>query len=85
MNTYWGELHTHTFCCDGRWGTIEEAAAIARQHLDFWAPAEHANHEIFDWERSCRVTVGMNEPGRFVTRPGHPVICGCNGRKSSML
>jgi hypothetical protein len=73
MNTYWGELHTHTFCCDGRWGTIEEAAAIARQHLDFWAPAEHHNHEIFDWERCCGVTAAMNEPGRFITLPGHEV------------
>jgi len=73
MKTYWGELHTHTFCCEGRWRTIEEAAATAREHLDFWAPAEHHNHESFDWERCCRVTAEMNEPGRFVTLPGHEV------------
>jgi hypothetical protein len=73
MKTYWGELHTHTFCCDGRWGSIEEAAAIAREHLDFWAPAEHHNHELFDWERCCRVTAGANDPGRFVALPGFEV------------
>lgn len=36
MNTYWGEMHTHTFCGDGSWSSIEEGAATAKEHLDFW-------------------------------------------------
>jgi hypothetical protein len=73
MNTYWGEMHTHTFCGGGTWRTIEEAAATARQHLDFWAPAEHHDHRCFDWERICRATAEANESGRFVAFPGHEV------------
>ena len=73
MNTYWGEMHTHTFCGPGSWRSIEEAAATAREHLDFWAPGEHHSHASFDWERLCRVTSQANEPGRFVALPGHEV------------
>jgi hypothetical protein len=73
MNTYWGEMHTHTFCGGGSWRTIEEAAATAKEHLDFWAPGEHHNHASFDWERICKVTSQANEPGRFVALPGHEV------------
>ena len=73
MNTYWGEMHTHTFCGKERWRTVEEAAATAQEHLDFWAPAEHHDNECFDWERICRGTSQANEPGRFVALPGHEV------------
>lgn len=76
-NLYWGELHTHTFCGDSSFGAIEDAAEIARTHLDFWAPGEHYNlpggekrHPMFDWERISRVVAESNDPGRFVTFPG---------------
>ena len=73
MRTFWGETHTHTFCGGGKWRTIEEAVATAREHLDFWAPGEHHNHPLFDWDRICQTTAGANAPGQFVTLPGHEV------------
>jgi hypothetical protein len=66
-------MHTHTFCGGGSWRTVEEAAATAREHLDFWAPGEHHDHASFDWERICHATSEANEPGRFVALPGHEV------------
>ena len=45
MNTYWGDMHTHTFCGGGTWRTIEEAAVTAKEHLDFWAPGEHTGSD----------------------------------------
>ena len=79
MNTYWGDMHTHTFCGGGTWRTIEEAAVTAKEHLDFWAPGEHHDNEPFDWGRICKATAQANEPGRFVSLPGQEVGTGDNG------
>ena len=85
LHTFWGELHTHTFCGDSVFGAIEEAAAVAREHLDFWAPGEHLNlktynapHPRFDWDRITRVVKQAHAPGEFVTFPGFE-IAGADG------
>lgn len=72
-------MHTHTFCGNGGWRSIEEAAATAQEHLDFWAPGEHHDHPSFDWERICETTSRVNQPGRFVALPGQEVGTGING------
>ncbi len=81
LNLYWGELHTHTFCYGDPYGTIEDAAEIARSHLDFWAAGEHYNyvkgarhHPLFDWTRISRAIEKANCPGRFVTFPGFEFV-----------
>jgi len=79
VNTYWGDLHTHTFCCERRWRTIEEAAVTAKEHLDFWAPAEHHDNQPFDWDRICKATSQANQPGRFAALPGQEMGTGING------
>lgn len=81
-NLYWGEIHTHTFCYGPEpYGTIEDAAGIARSHLDFWATAEHYNyvkgqkhHPFFDWGRISRVIRESYAPGKFVTFPGFEFV-----------
>jgi len=66
---FWGEMHTHTYC-GGDFGKIEEAAEVAKTHLDFWAPGEHHDHKEFNWERICRVAREHNDPGKFIVFPG---------------
>jgi len=75
MPVYFGEMHTHTYCGGSVFGTVEEAAEIARKHLDFWAPGEHADHPRFDWERIVKAVRGVNEEGKFVAFPGFEVAC----------
>jgi len=85
LHTFWGEMHTHTFCGNSVFGDIEQASATAREHLDFWAPGEHLNlggydapHPEFDWERITRVVKQAHLPGEFVTFPGFE-IAGADG------
>lgn len=76
MNLYWGELHTHTGYSDGQ-GTPQEAAIEAKNHLDFWACADHicssadieSWHTRFveNWPETQRVIAEHNDPGSFVT------------------
>jgi len=79
MNTYWGDIHTHTFCGGGFWRSIEEAAVTARQHLDFWAPTEHHDDPNFDWDRICRTTREADDPGKFVALLAQEVGTGVEG------
>ena len=76
---YWGEMHTHTYCGKGVFGSLEEAVEIAKTHLDFWAPSEHINlsatdqvlHPKFNWEKIKKVIRDNYSPGKFVTFPGY--------------
>ena len=75
-NLYWGDIHTHAFC-----GIVfsdpATDVAIARSHLDFWAPTEHAigqkaNEERFPeyWPRLRSTLIENNAPGQFATLLG---------------
>lgn len=76
LKSYWGEIHTHTSFSDGQ-STPDEAAAEARNHLDFWACADHicasndlpAWHEKFmqNWDATRQAIAAHNDPGQFVT------------------
>ncbi len=72
---FWGELHTHTALSDGL-RHPREAVADARDHLDFWAPADHlcmsfnraANPKLVEgWEELREVLADNDTPGEFVT------------------
>ncbi|MBC7288148.1 MAG: DUF3604 domain-containing protein [Armatimonadetes bacterium] len=72
---FWGELHTHTALSDGQ-RLPDEAVADARDHLDFWAPADHLclsfdrapNKKLMDgWQQLQAVLDEWHKPGEFVT------------------
>jgi uncharacterized protein DUF3604 len=80
LKLYWGEIHTHTYCGSSRFGSLEDAAAIAQKHLDFWAPGEHTGSdgpgtppaENFQktWPEMRRIVDDITVPGKFVAFPG---------------
>jgi hypothetical protein len=70
---FWGDLHGHTLCSDGR-DTVEEFYEFARRvvGLDFCAVTDHAFEMPDEMWRYCKdVTNRYNQPGRFVTFHGY--------------
>ena len=76
-NIYWGDIHSHAYC--GRqFSTPKRDLAIAKGHLDFWAPTEHAfgkkgDEELWPgyWKELRPLLIENNRPGKFVTILGY--------------